>query len=48
MSIRETFGSFSDAFLSHIEGANYADNKSSHNEFLKGILMWQKENLSTC
>ena len=34
----------SDAVLSSIEGVNYADNKSSHNEFL----MWQKENLSTC
>ena len=43
------FWELSDAVLSRIEGANYADNKSSHNEFLKkGILMWQKENLSTC
>ena len=29
------FWELSDAVLSHIEGANYADNKSSHNEFLK-------------
>ena len=34
MSIREIFG-LSDAVLSRIEGANYADNKSSHKEFLK-------------
>ena len=31
----ENFWELSDAVLSHIEGANYADNKSSHNEFLK-------------
>ena len=29
------FWELSDAVLSRIEGANYADNKSSHNEFLK-------------
>ena len=29
------FWELSDAVLSSIEGANYADNKSSHNEFLK-------------
>ena len=29
------FWELSDAVLSHTEGANYADNKSSHNEFLK-------------
>ena len=29
------FWELSDAVLSLIEGANYADNKSSHNEFLK-------------
>ena len=37
-SVNEHPGNFwelSDAVLSHIEGANYADNKSSHNEFLK-------------
>ena len=37
-SANECLGNFwelSDAVLSHIEGANYADNKSSHNEFLK-------------
>ena len=36
MRIQKIFGSYlSDAVLSHIEGANYADNKSSHKEFLK-------------
>ena len=38
-SVNEHLGNFwelSDAVLSCIEGANYADNKSSHNEFLKG------------
>ena len=37
-SVNEHPGNFwelSDAVLSHIEGANYADNISSHNEFLK-------------
>ena len=37
-SANERLGNFwelSDAVLSRIEGANYADNKSSHNEFLK-------------
>ena len=37
-SVNEHPGNFwelFDAVLSHIEGANYADNKSSHNEFLK-------------
>ena len=37
-SANERLGNFwelSDAVLSSIEGANYADNKSSHNEFLK-------------
>ena len=37
-SVNECPGNFwelSDAVLSHIEGANYADDKSSHNEFLK-------------
>ena len=37
-SANERLGNFwelSDAVLIHIEGANYADNKSSHNEFLK-------------
>ena len=37
-SVNEHPGNFwelSDAILSHNEGANYADNKSSHNEFLK-------------
>ena len=37
-SANERPGSFwelSDAVLSRIEGANYADNRSSHNEFLK-------------
>ena len=37
-SVNESPGNcweLSDAVLSHIEGANYADNKSSHNEFLK-------------
>ena len=37
-SVNECLGNFwelSDAVLSHIEGANYVDNKSSHNEFLK-------------
>ena len=29
------FWELSDAVLSRIEGANYADNKSSHNEFSK-------------
>ena len=29
------FWELSDTVLSCIEGANYADNKSSHNEFLK-------------
>ena len=29
------FWELSDAVLSCFEGANYADNKSSHNEFLK-------------
>ena len=29
------FWELSDAVLSRIQGANYADNKSSHNEFLK-------------
>ena len=29
------FWELSDAVLNRIEGANYADNKSSHNEFLK-------------
>ena len=37
-SANERLGNFwelSDAVLSRIEGANYADNKSLHNEFLK-------------
>ena len=37
-SVNECLGNFwelSDAVLSRIEGVNYADNKSSHNEFLK-------------
>ena len=37
-SVNERPGNFwelSDVVLSSIEGANYADNKSSHNEFLK-------------
>ena len=37
-SANEHLGNFwelCDAVLSHIEGANFADNKSSHNEFLK-------------
>ena len=37
-SANEHLGNFwelSDAVLSHIEGANYADNKSPHNKFLK-------------
>ena len=37
-SVNERPGNFwelSDAVLSRIEGANYTDNKSSHNEFLK-------------
>ena len=37
-SVNEHLGNFwelSDAVLSCIEGSNYADNESSHNEFLK-------------
>ena len=42
------FWELSDAVLSRIEGANYADNKSSFNEFLKRNPYVAKKNLSTC
>ena len=42
------FWELSDAVLSCIEGANYADNKSSHNEFLKRNPYVAIKNLSTC
>ena len=43
----ENFWELSDAVLSRIEGANYADNKSSHNEFLKRNPYVAKRKFST-
>ena len=42
------FWELPDVVLSRIEGAKYAYNKSSHNEFLKRNPYVAKRNLSTC